>query len=180
MKVNGKARVIAIGIILVVLIMVVFGSIKQYNSWRLVRQEIDSRGKLIAQLESKWSSLEDIKQETITLEKQLSLLQKAFPLEPSREELLLSIHEAASTPTSSVTETRFQEDKSVDNHLELPVNIAFEGPYRELVEFLGDLQSSTRAFRIDSLKITKGKDRPFQLRAELLVNGFARQKNPAN
>lgn len=121
------------------------------------------------------SELEALETESDKLEEQYLRFQGLIPEEPSEDRLIQYIQLKASDAGIRFAEIRFDTRQQEDQYIDMPIDIAFAGDYKALVEFLKIMNKGERAVRIDTIHVRFMADGTNDVRTDIRAHSFSQK-----
>ncbi len=138
----GSRNVILLGALGLVLLVVAFYFLLLGPLLESLGQQADARDErqaTLAELQAEVARLEEVRQNSPELQRQLLELNKRIPTQPEVETLVVQIEDIAQT--AGVTQTQIVRGDPIPpegggDFTVQPITMSFEGTYEELLEFL--------------------------------------------
>lgn len=92
------------------------------------------------------------------MEAQINELSKMIPKDPKQEQILMDIHDTASSLSIPLENIQFGTLVKKDSFTEMPLDLSFKGNYNGLLKLLADLMYGERLIRIDEVRIDNQVD----------------------
>ncbi|HHY60819.1 MAG TPA: type 4a pilus biogenesis protein PilO [Clostridia bacterium] len=156
---------------LAVVAVLVFALIMQFNLWHSLQGNVAVTEQQLAQLEERLQRLHLLQQGEEEMRQQLELLIEMLPAEVTEQELLREIHRAAWASGCQVHEIRFGEVVQHERYAEIPLTLALEGGFGELVRWLEQLRGAPKIYRVQELSIQSSSGNGL-LRADVQMSSF--------
>ena len=171
-KLNEKARTILFiiaGFLLFLLLFYV--TYLQFQSLADSREELVYEQENLSEEKSELAWLQELKEDESLMKEQITVLQKALPESSEKSNIIRNIRGSIHSG-GNILDINFESQLSNENYTEQPIHIVFEGRYEGLVNFVKNLNSSPRAFRIDGIEVYSGRQGLPQIMADVYVSSF--------
>ncbi|HIE12584.1 MAG TPA: hypothetical protein EYP63_04025 [Desulfotomaculum sp.] len=159
--------VIALGLMLFLLYI-------QVTAYQETRQAIGEEIAAIKEVEVRLAELKRLAQQAEELEGRKASLDRLIPLQPEEDQLIEEIKEMAVTSGVRFLEVRFEEPVDKEGYIEMPLEMAFEGRYHDLLLLLAALEEGPRALRLDEIKVSHAGGCAAEIKADLDATVFYR------
>ena len=148
-------------LLIVVALLAILGLLfllcQQVTALGQARAQVAEEQTLLDQARTRLQVLKQLKNRAPELEGQKATLRMRLPADPGEDALISELQSYADLAGMRFLLIRFGERRPGDGYVEMPMTIAFEGRYHQLLDLLVHLQESDRAIRIDELKVSQGQ-----------------------
>lgn len=128
----------------------------QVTAYQATRQAISEEEAAIAKAKARVEELRQLAAQAEELREQEALLSRLIPTQPEEDRLIEEIRGMAVAAETRLLEFRLDEPVEKDEYTEVPLELAFEGEYRDLLALLASLAEGPRAVRLDEIKVSRG------------------------
>ncbi|MEW5952884.1 MAG: type 4a pilus biogenesis protein PilO [Bacillota bacterium] len=170
MRAPSTAMVAAIGV--AVLALMLFLVYSQVMALKTARQAVADEQGAYAAARQRLQELILIKDNASVMEEKLRRYEHMLPNTPDENTLIDMLGNYGSASGTKLLSVRFGAREDRGEYTEMPVEIAYEGRYHDLLELLAQLQSGERALRIEAVKIGRGRDDLPRVRVDIDASAF--------
>lgn len=138
-----------------------------------VRETVAVEQMKLVQTENRLNFLIGIRAQAPVWETRLAVAERLLPGKPKESWLVDDLQRVADRSNIELLQIRFESRvETGQGYVEMPVKLAFQGRYQELLALLGNLQNGQRAIRVSEVRVDRGREGLPQIRADITASAF--------
>lgn len=175
MNIRQKYSDVIIFAAILVVVMAIMGYVimVQINNMTDTNNEAEAMSLQVSQANLKFNSLLKIKSELPIYERQLAEFNAFIPDSLSETSIIEYVQNSLIKSNSDITSIKFETSVSANGYVEKNINLTVYSEYEGLLTFLNNLQNGERLVLINSVDITKDKDKSTGIVSQISVKMFS-------
>ncbi|BAF59332.1 tfp pilus assembly protein PilO [Pelotomaculum thermopropionicum SI] len=155
------------------LVLLVFLLNVQVKAYRNARAALERERAACRQAQMMLADLKEAEKQAGLLAEKLAKYQKMMPGEPEQNTLIAELNACAAESGVNLQQISFGSRLAKEGYTEMPLELVLEGRYHDLLAFLEDIQrDGRRAVRLDSIKMSQGREEQTLVRADVAASVF--------
>jgi len=145
----------------------------QFNAYKNARAALEKEKTACRQAQLTLQDLKEAEKQAAVLKDKLEKYQRMLPGEPDEDTLISDLDTCAAEADVNLQQIHFGSRLAKDGYTEMPLDLVLEGRYHDLLTFLEAIQGEgQRAVRIDSIKMSQGREEKTLVRADITASVF--------
>ncbi|KAB2951314.1 type 4a pilus biogenesis protein PilO [Heliorestis acidaminivorans] len=159
-------------IAIVLFLLTAFLFYYQFGQLQVAREAVREEQQQLNQAKVRLQELVAIKANVDIMENNLAYLERRLPFQPRQDDIIKVLHSTAGQSGTHLTNLRFGNEASKDGYVEMPLTLSYEGRYHDVIALLQRFDQAERAFRVEEIKLSKGRGDFPELKADITAKAF--------
>ena len=155
---KNRTHLVIITLSILILGALLFLIYQQLTTARALRDDIAEKEQMVAQAEARLATLKELSLKEDEMREELAHLEGLMPSLPLENQVIRQFQAAADEAEIEMIAVRFADRVNGEDFVEMPLNLTFEGRYRQLRMLLSELEKTERAVRVDDIRMGAGRE----------------------
>ena len=145
------------------------------NQWRIfstAQKSVEEEKAALGSQQLKVETIDKLKKNGMQIISRLRDLQYMIPDDQDHADILGYLQLLFSKYNIDIIQLQFDSYIQGENYIELPIDISFRGQYTQIIDFLKDLGTGSKPFRIDEFNIRTQNYNDPVVHCDILIYGF--------
>ena len=171
-KKSTQQTVLTIVLGVAIMACMLFLLYNQTNALKEARAAAETEEKAYQSEQERLNNLIKLSKQAPALKERKARVEALIPPLPNENLLIIGIQGLADKSKTDLLQVRFEKRVAKQGYEEMPVKLTFEGRYHGLLILLDNMQNWNRALRLNEVKVSEGRDKLPQIKAEITATAF--------